>query len=466
MTTTTVPNVTTEANQGANFRRLDLLREYVRSALCMARLVIDEVLAPRFEDEEPDEYRRLVGKAGGELAMLLRMAKRALPAEEDAAVILELARDLAPLARSRDVYRSLIFRPSRASMYSLAHFCLDELGFPDANLDRVARLALKSSVCAANERVPYRILDAAWTRHIAFGDTELDHPAISLSPLGAGVDLIEATTSDAYAFTHALPYASDFGRVSLPENLDRHNLLGIAEALAVKALDEDDLDLLAEVLMAPAILKLNWTPTLSFAWEVLERVWKEFGFVPGPGLPPSASNETRTQTVRRVLGTVYHTTFAAGLCCAMLISCRAVPAEVEFGRPGDLEPPPGKGKAWKINWTTSTRDVQDKLSFLSLAFSLRRAFEDVDLVQIRQIPCAYASSSSAWIRRSQRKRRHNTFGPWWIRLLSSLCRTTTTRPLRIAERHRWSLHQRPGAVFCSSFTVYRSELRNRSSRWR
>lgn len=382
---TPICDMTIERNQGADLRRLDDLRNYVRSALHMARLVVDEVLAVRFSDEEPGEYHRLVGKAGGELAMLLRLANRALPAEEVAAEIFGLARDLAPLARSRHVYRTLISRPSRASMYSLAHLCLVELGFPDDNLDRLARLALQSSVCAANERVPYRILDAAWTRHIAFGDAELDHPALSLSPLGTGVDLLEATTSDAYAFTHALPYATDFGRVALPEYLDRHNLLGIAEALAVKALDEDDLDLLAEVLMAPAILKLDWTPTLSFAWEVLERVWKEFGFVPGPGLPPSASNETRTQTVRRVLGTVYHTTFAAGLCCATLIDSQAIPPEVESGPAGDLEIPPGKGAAWKVNWTTSTRDVQENLRFLSLAFSLRRALEDVDLVRVREI---------------------------------------------------------------------------------
>src|ERR1044072_7141342 len=120
---TPICDTTTERNQGANLRRLDVLREYFRSALHMARLVVNEVLAARFSDEEPDKYDRLVGKAGGELAMLLRLAKRALPAEEDAAEIFGLARDLAPLARSRHVYRSLIFRPSRASMYSLAHLC-------------------------------------------------------------------------------------------------------------------------------------------------------------------------------------------------------------------------------------------------------------------------------------------------------------------------------------------------------
>jgi hypothetical protein len=372
-------------DQGAKTRRLDLLRDHIRSALRMARMLLDEVLDARFGHEEPEEYRKLASKAGGELAMLLRLAKRALPSEEDAEEIRGIARDLAPLARAPQIYRSLLMRPSRAPMYALAHFCLVELGVPDEKFDRVARLALGSSVCAANERVPYRMLDAAWTRHLAFGVAELDHPAIPLSPLGAGVDLLEASTEDAYAFTHALPYATDFGRIPLPKNLHRHILLGVAEAIAVKALDEDDLDLLAEVLMAPAILRLSWTPTLSFAWDVLERVWKEFGFVPGPGLPPPASNETRTQAVRRVLGTTYHTTFAAGLCCATLITCGGAPPDVEYGPPGGIEAPPGKGAAWKVNWNGSSLKVQESLSFLSLAFSLRRAVDVVDLVRVREV---------------------------------------------------------------------------------
>ena len=372
-------------DRGAQAGRLDLLHNYVRSALRMGELLLDEVLDVRFSDEDPNEYRELVSKASGELAMLLRLAKRALPNEEDAAQIFALASKLAPLARGPHVYRSLLFRPSRAPMETLAHFCLDQLGLPDEKLNRVARLALQSSVCAANERVPYRMLDAAWTRHLAFGVTELDHPAISLSPLGVGVDLLEASTNDAYAFTHALPYATDFGRHPLPEHIDRRNLLGTAEAIAVKALDEDDLDLLAEVLMAPPILRLEWTPTLAFAWDVLERVWNEFGFVPGPGLPPAPVEETRTQAVRRVLGTVYHTTFAAGLCCATLIACESVPPEIEDAPHGGLEPPPGKGTAWKVNWNKCSRETQESLSFLSLAFSMRRAVDEVDLVRVREL---------------------------------------------------------------------------------
>jgi hypothetical protein len=380
---------------------LEPLRDHVRSALAMARVLLDEVLDARFRDEDPAGYRKLASKAGGELAMLLRLARRALvddaPASatprpapdhhgsDDAAEIRALAVALAPHARGSHVTRSLLLRPSRAPMHALAHLCLTELGVEDAALDRLARRALASSVRAANERVPYRLLDAAWTRHLAFGDGELAHPALPLSPLGAGVDLLEATTEDAYAFSHALPYATDFGRVALPPHVDRAMLLATAEALAVQALDEDDLDLLAELLMAPAILRLPWTPTLTFAWHVLARVWRELGFVPGPGLPPAPADEPRAHAVRRVVGTTYHTTFAAGLCCATLVACAAPPPELPRGAPGDRPVPPGHGTAWQPVWRALPRAAQAALPFLELGFAVRRAVATFDLARLRDL---------------------------------------------------------------------------------
>jgi hypothetical protein len=363
----------------------DRLRDRVRSALAMARVLLQEVLDDRFSHDDPDGYRKLASKAGGEMAMVLRLAKRVLHDTQDIAEIAALARALAPIVRTPQVYRSVAMRPSRAPMFALAHLCLTAVGVPDDRMDRIVRQAFRSSAWAANERVPYRMLDTAWSRHLALGDRELDHPAIPLSPLGAGVDLLEASTEDAYAFTHALIYATDFGRLPLPEHLDRHGLLGIAEALVVKALDEDDLDLLAELLMAPAILRTTWTPTLDFGWRVLDRVWNDFGFVPGPGLPEPAGQENRTQATRRVLGTAYHTTFAAGLCCATLIDRNAAPSEDHGGPPGGVEAPPGKGTAWKIDWHACSREVQDNLRFLQLGFGLRRAVECADLVRLRDV---------------------------------------------------------------------------------
>jgi len=94
----------------------------------------------------------------------------------------------------------------------------------------------------------------------------------------------------------------------------------------------------------------------------MERVWDEYGFVPGPGVPPAPDNETRTKKVRRVLGTLYHTTFAAGLCCATMIACQSVPPESDPGVAGNLETPPGKATAWRINWNQSSRQTREVLN--------------------------------------------------------------------------------------------------------
>ena len=68
-----------------------------------------------------------------------------------------------------------------------------------------------------------------------------------------------------------------------------------------------------------------------------------------------------------------------------MIACQSVPAETRQEVPGDLEAPPGKGTAWKINWNQSSRQLQDSLIFLNLAFTLRRAVEVIDLVSIREV---------------------------------------------------------------------------------
>src|SRR5436190_15788485 len=213
-------------------------------------------------------------------------------------------------------------------MRALAHACLTDLGIDDEGFDRLTRLALASSVAGANERVPYRMLDAAWARHLLLGDDELEHPALALSPIGAGVDLLGATTEDGYAFTHALVYATDFGRIPLPPRFDTVRLGAIADGLCVKALDEDDLDLLAELLMAAAVLREPWSPIQTFSFRVLVATWDRFGFVPGPSLPPPVDGEDRGATVRRVLGTAYHTMFVSSLCAATIAGAGTLPPEV------------------------------------------------------------------------------------------------------------------------------------------
>lgn len=366
----------------------EALQDQLRSALELGRLLLVEVFSDDFAREDPAAYRDLAGKAGGELAMLLRLAARALPGDDDQREILAIAAQLQPLARMPQLYRCLVMRPSRASLHVLAHLCLSELGLRDEGLDRAARRALRAA--AANERGPCRQLDAAWTRHIAFGDHELEHPALALSPIGTGVDLLATRTDDAYAFTHALQYATDFGRVALPAWVDREATLGVVEALALQALDEDDLELLAELLMAPALLRMPWTPMLAFAWQVVDACWQAFGFVPGPGLPPERADETHAHAVRRILGTVYHTTFGAGVCCATLLACDALPPQLPCSAVLARSLPPGRGRAWRAHWRRLTPAARQSLALLEQGFKLRRALESSELPAVQRVVQAAA----------------------------------------------------------------------------
>jgi hypothetical protein len=363
---------------------LDELRERVRATLDVLELVVHEVIAPEVPEGATSEHQKTIMKIVGEAAMLLRMAHRALPDTTSRRRIVKLAEQLGPYARSAHVQRALLRRPSRAPMRVLAHACLTSLGVCDDGFDQLARLALSSSVANANERVPYRMLDAAWARHMLLGDEELNHPALPLSPIGAGVDLLAATVEDAYAFSHALPYATDFGRLPLPPGFDTARLSATSDALCVKALDEDDLDLLGELLMAPALLREPWTPIQAFSWNVLATAWDRFGFVPGPGLPAEVDGEDRGATVRRVLGTAYHTIFVSGLFVATIASVGTLPpSEIPAGPRTSANGIRCNGTACRAVWDGMSAAGRGHLGELVLALELRQAFRENDLSAMR-----------------------------------------------------------------------------------
>ena len=104
------------------------LHLHLRSSLQVARILLEEVLDGRHAAEDPEAHAQLVGKAGGEVAMLLRLALRASDATEDRTLIHQLANNLAPAVRTPRVRRCLVLRPSRAPMHAMAHLCLQSLG--------------------------------------------------------------------------------------------------------------------------------------------------------------------------------------------------------------------------------------------------------------------------------------------------------------------------------------------------
>ena len=364
-------------SSGPSGHALDL----VRSALDVAELLLQHVIRPALRQPHPPDFTREVG----EVAMLLRLADRVLVGEADQGRIAVLAWRVSRIARSRAALGSVAARPSRAAAQLVAHGCLHQLGCRDDAFDSMARAALTCSVASACERVPHRQLRAAWVRHLLLGDDELDHPAVELSPIGVGVDLVGASVEDAHAFSRALSYVTDFGRRALPPAADTAWLSAITDGVVLKALHEDDLDLLGELLLAPALLRRDWSPVQWFGWRVLCDTWGRYGFVPGPELPPPVEGEDAAETVRRVLGSGYHTTLVAGLAVATLVSTGHLPASTppSGGRcEAPVVDPTHDSHAWLRTWHSLYLDERDALGVVPAGIALHRAVADTDVVAI------------------------------------------------------------------------------------
>ena len=288
--------------------------------------------------------------------------------EADQGRIAVLAWRISRIARSRSARTAVAARPSRAAAYVLAHGCLHQLGCRDDSFDELARAALTSSAANACERVPHRLagrrLDPA---PAARRRRARPSGARALADRAWASTWSATTVEDAYAFSHALPYATDFGRRAAARRPSTPpGCPASPTRWCSRRCDEDDLDLLGELLMAPALLRRDWSPVQWFGWRVLCDTWGRYGFVPGPGLPPPVEGEDAAETVRRVLGTVYHTTLVGGLAVATLVSAgRAAPATPPSG-PACVAPRgrPARttSRAWLRTWHALDDDEREALA--------------------------------------------------------------------------------------------------------
>jgi uncharacterized protein DUF6895 len=265
-------------------------------------------------------------KVLSETAVLLLVASRADDGRH-AEVIDELAARIAPHARSQAVRLAVAGAPSRACWLGLAHIVLTNLGLPDPRFDQLLRYTLTGPIADACEREPHRVLDARWVRSLLDGGPVRHDDVEPLCVLGRGLDLMTGASEDAYALAHALFYATDFGRLPLRLARSSESVLADVEGAVAIALDADDLDLTAELLMAPALLGVPWTPVLTLAWHLLDAIWEESDVVPSPDLDVAGYRAAEgRERDRIVLRDTYHTMYAAGLLCATMLTSAHRPA--------------------------------------------------------------------------------------------------------------------------------------------
>jgi hypothetical protein len=234
----------------------------------------------------------------------------------------DLARTLAPLARSKRIMLSMALHPSACVELAVPHILLSKIGLEDERFDRLLDLCLSSQASRGHERPPFASLErrwilASWNGAELGGDWQIE---LQQSVLKWPIDILGGLKEDAYALTHLIMYWSDFGfdvkRLPRP----RAAVLAEARSLLARCLDEEDYDLAAEVVMIWPQLGAPWCAASTFAFHVLVTVEDQAGVLPSVRTQLERLNELKgVDRTRYAFATAYHTALVMGLLCAVAL---------------------------------------------------------------------------------------------------------------------------------------------------
>jgi hypothetical protein len=293
----------------------------------------------------PEESRGIVTQADKvvvETALLSLLASRArdggAPLDDEIASLIAL---LGPLARSESNQVRLLRFPQTAASIGIAHICLSGLGSRDDVFDALIRQAFSSGHVEAIERLPYRAMDLAWLRgiHDVTGASGAER-FLPDSILTSCAHPLHMAEMDAYAVTHALMYLTDFGACAVPAGVCLDKVSGQVDACLAWHIFTGNMDLLGELLVSAALLRVAWSPYVRLAVRMLLSVWDEFGFLPSAAFDAGRYRTLAGDAARAYAFLhVYHTTYVAGILCQVLLRCPERAATLEPWAPAtDTDP--------------------------------------------------------------------------------------------------------------------------------
>jgi hypothetical protein len=281
--------------------------------------------APAFELESLDAPQ---GKVLAETAMLLRVIAE-VGAFHDSSLAdraAAAATRLAPLATSGRVVASMCMSPARALDYGAAYICLAELIGTDTILDRCLNETLESPLARSKERVPHRLLEQLWLRSL-IGEPGPSDSEIARSSLGRPIEVLSGNREDLYALTHAVIYATDFGRRTIGQPRNQDELQSELRSALISPLDDDDFDLLGELLLLWPLLGLAWGPTECFCLQLLIDLEDELGVIPCLSVDLEAMDALPAGArTAYAVASQYHSAYVMGILSAALL--RQLPLNV------------------------------------------------------------------------------------------------------------------------------------------
>jgi len=304
----------------------------------------------------------------------------------------DIAKRVSPLARSPEVLTAMQLRPALAPEMSMAHVMLTRMGLPDNTFDDHLEAILTSSCIGSLERLPWKQIESDWTSTLG------GHPvgyniasALAWCAASHRLDVLAAQREELYSFTHSLIYATDFGHRSDPKLADPAMIAVDADDAIARCLDEDDFDLVAELTLTRPYLRLSWSPTSVFAFQVLAGMEDEIGLIPSMSLKSSVA-DTLPEEARReyIIAQSYHAAYVMGLLivAALLPGRRppeSLPADATTSAPGlgrrlfSLLPARSPRPHWMRLFEALDEPRQDGLATLLGAIAVRRAVTSFDV---------------------------------------------------------------------------------------
>jgi len=212
-----------------------------------------------------------LNKFCAEAAMLLAL----LPPGDD---VVACARAVRAASDTERTYRWLLQVPDLCvSAPGETQLLLDRVAPEPSRCGDLARELLAAGWGSATERTPSQVLEHAWTRRLAGLATPDEPLALRQSAVASRVSPVFALRQEAYGFTHAVAFATDFGTRPLPPWVSRADLAASVAGLLLWQVGAADADLLAETLATAEMLGLGSSPEARLGWATLASL--------APGLP-------------------------------------------------------------------------------------------------------------------------------------------------------------------------------------
>ncbi len=287
------------------------LGHWVDRGLAVAELALDAVTRPGHVDL--DAHHTSVAKVVAETAILVRVIGPSHGARPN-----QLADRILDLATGDSARLAIAVRASASLDQAVPYLVLREHR-RDPLMDELVRRGESARAAGGRERLPHRDLELRWLRGLLTGRHDVAASDVRGTVLGAELDVLGGSRDDAYAFTHALMYATDFGRrpETVPPSLVT-GLLSQARSALAGALDDEDWDLAGELLMTWPLLGAAADSDAAVALAVVLEMAEAVGTLPSATLGTVDLGElTGVDRADAIVLSTYHTAYVLALLAAL-----------------------------------------------------------------------------------------------------------------------------------------------------